>query len=180
MGRRRYVGFVRAVMIGRDDLHREVLEDILDRADTHDGASHMTTGNISFGVEPGALDTTVERIQHDIESVVGRPTPVFVRTLDQLTELVERDPFAAMPHPDPRARLVTMVRDQVPADFDAPILSPNGDYHVFAVHDGEIFSITIDTGGRVQDPGGLIERRIGEPVTTRAWGTITKIVAKLS
>ena len=177
---RTYVGFVRAVMIGRDGLHRDVLLDIVERAGGTGVASHLTTGNVSFGADPAELDGIVGDVEAGIEQVVGRPTPVIVRTLDHLVDLVDRRPFAAAPHPDPRARLVAMVRDRVRDDFEVPIISPNGDYHVFAVDGGEVFSITIDTGGRVQDPGGLIERLAGEPVTSRAIGTIEKIVAKLT
>lgn len=180
MGRRTYVGFVRAVMIGRDGLHRQVLLDIVERAGGADAASYLTTGNISFTATPDRLDGIVAGIERGIERVVERPTPVFVRPLDHLVDLLERRPFDAAPHPTPHARLVALVRDRFRDDFEVPIVSPEGDYHVFAVDGGEVFSITIDTGGRVRDPGGLIERSAGEPVTSRAVGTIEKIVAKLT
>ena len=180
MSRRTYVGFVRAVMLGRNGLHREVLLDIVERAGGHDGASYLTTGNISFRCEPAELDDVVAEIEVGIERVVERPTPVMMRSLDQLLSLIERNPFASSPHPDPRAKLVGFVRDRVVATLDLPIDSPNGDYSVFAVDGGEIFSITIDNGGRVQDPGGLIERLVDEPLTTRAWRTVVTIVDKLA
>jgi len=175
-----WVGFVRAVMIGRDGLHREVLLDLLERAGGADVASHLTTGNVSFRADIDAVDDVVGRIEAGIERVVGRPTPVFVRSVDHLEALVAQAPFDRAPHDEPLARLVTMVRDTVPDGFEVPIVSPRGDYQVFAVEGGEIFSITVDTGGRVQDPGGLIERLAGEPVTTRAWRTIERIVTKLA
>ena len=180
MSQRTYVGFVRAVMLGRDGLHREVLLDIVERAGGHDAVSYLTTGNVSFRCEPAELDDVISAIELGIERVVERPTPVMVRSLDQLVTLIDRDPFACAPHPTPKAMLVGLVRAGVSATLDLPIDSPNGDYSVFAVDGGEIFSITIDNGGRVQDPGGKIERLVGEPITTRAWGTITKIAAKLT
>lgn len=166
-------------MIGRDGLHRNVLLDIIERAGGEEATSYLTTGNISFRVEPVRLDDIVATIEAELESVVGRPTPVMVRSLDHLLALVDREPFDDAPHPDPKALLVGMVRHRVNDSFEVPIVSPKGDYHVFAVDGGEVFSITIDNGGRVQDPGGLIERMVGEPLTTRAWGTITKIVDRL-
>ncbi len=180
MSRRTYVGFVRAVMLGRNGLHRDVLLDIVERAGGHDATSYLTTGNISFRCEPAQLDDVVAAIEVGIERVVERPTPVMVRSLDQLVSLIDRDPFARSPHQAPKAMLVGFVRDQVTTTLNLPIDSPNGDYSVFAADGGEIFSITIDNGGRVHDPGGMIERLVGEPLTTRAWGTLTKIVAKLA
>jgi uncharacterized protein (DUF1697 family) len=175
-----HVGFVRAVMLGRDGLHRDVLLDIVERAGGADAASYLSTGNVSFRATPDRVDDVVDSIERGIADVVGRSTPVMVRSPDRLRALVARSPFDQAPHDAPRARLVTMVRDVVRDDFEVPVVSPHGDHHVFAVAGGEVFAVTIDTGGRVQDPGGLIERLAGEPVTTRAWGTIERIVAKLS
>lgn len=174
-----YVGFVRAVMLGREGLHREVLLDIVERSGGRRPTSYLTTGNMSFGAEPDQVDDVIAAIEMGVEEVVGRPTPVIVRTVEHLRALVDRSPFDEAPHPSPRTRNVTMVRGEVGTTFEVPMVSPRGDYHVFAVEGGDIFAITIDTGGRVQDPGGLIEQRVGEPVTTRAWGTIERIVAKL-
>lgn len=179
MAVRTYVAFVRAVMIGREGLHRPVLLELFERAGATAARSYISTGNVSFDVEPDHLDQVVGDVEIGLERLLGRPTPVFVRSLDCLRELVEREPFADAPHPDPRARLVTMTRHQVPDGFELPIVSPDGDYHVFAVDGGETFSITVDTGGRIRDPGGLIERTVDQPVTTRAWGTITRIVRHL-
>lgn len=174
-----YVGFVRAVMIGREGLDRETLLDIVRRAGGKQPASHLATGNVSFSCAPDQLTRVVERIEAGIGDVVQRPTPVFVRSVDHLIELVDRDPFSEAPHPNPKARLVAMVRHVVPVDFEVPIVSPNGDFHVFAASGGDVFSITIDTGGRVENPGGLIERLVRQPLTSRAIGTIETIVARL-
>lgn len=174
-----YVGFVRAVMQGRDGLHRDVVLDIVGSSGGANPATYLTTGNVSFDVEPDDVDRVVAEIESGIEQVVQRPTPVFVRSLDHVRALVDRAPFDHAPHDTPHDRLVTMVRGVVDESFEIPIVSPRGDYHVFEVDGGEIFSITIDVGGRMQNPGGIIERIAGEPVTTRAWGTIRRIVDKL-
>lgn len=166
-------------MIGREGVHRPVLLEMFERAGATEAQSYISTGNVSFVVEPGRLDQLVGAVEADLERLLDRPTPVVVRSLDRLRELVERDPFDAAPHPDPCARLVTMARHELPDGFELPIVSPTGDYHVFAVEAADVFSITVDTGGPIRDPGGLIERAVGRPVTTRAWGTITRIVQRL-
>ena len=179
MGPRTFVGFLRAVMIGREGLHRDVLLDIVRASGGDDARSYLATGNVSFTCDPDAIDPLIERLEQGIASVVDRTTPVFVRSLDHLCGLVADDPFADAPMENPDARLVTFVGGRVPAEFDLPIVSERGDFHVFGQADGAIFSVTQKVDGRMRDPGGLIERRVGEQVTTRAWGTITKIVDKL-
>ena len=107
MSLRTYVGFVRAVMIGRDGLHRPVLLDLPERAGVQEPTSYLTTGNVSFSAQPDRVDDVVAEMERSIESVVGRTTPVIVRPLEHLRGLVDRAPFDDAPHASPRARLVT-------------------------------------------------------------------------
>lgn len=181
MGRRTYVGFVRAVMIGREGLHRHVLLDIVERAGGANAVSYISTGNVSFEIDDAALPEMIEAVEMGIGEVVARPTPVFVRSLDRLRTLVDDDPFSAAPFDEVRARLVTFFRTGVPASLELPMTASNGDRPVFAAGSGEVFSVTQAWPDRQpQDPGGVIQAAAGEPVTTRAVGTIERIVAKLA
>ena len=180
MACRTFVAFVRAVMIGRESLHREVLLDMFDRAGARDVVSYISTGNVSFSVDAVAVGTIVDRVESDLEQLLGRPTPLFVRSRDALAELVESDPFAGAPFDDVSARLVTFFSTAVPASIVLPMRAPNGDWEVFGAGRREVFSVTRAWPDRQpQDPGGVIQRTAAEPVTTRALGTIERIVARL-
>lgn len=180
MATRTFVAFVRAVMIGREGLHRDVLLAMFEQAGATSSASHMATGNVSFTLDPGRLDTIVARVESDLERLLDRPTPLFVRSLDDLVELVDADPFASAPFDDVYARLVTFLPTSVPASLALPLMAPNEDWVVFAAGPGELFSVTRAWPDRQpQDPGGVIQRTAGAPVTTRAIGTIEHIIAKL-
>ncbi len=174
------VAFVRAVMIGREGLHRGVLLDIVEGAGGRDAASYISTGNVSFVAEESAIEAITERIESAIAAVVGRPTPLFVRRLDVLAAIVEQRPFAEAPFVDPSDRIVTLFRTRVPDALRLPIVSKRGDFNVFAAGSAEVFSVTRAVGGRTQAPGGVIERMAGEPVTSRAWATIERIVDALA
>lgn len=176
-----HVAFVRAVMIGREGLHREVLLDMFERAGATDAVSHITTGNVSFSAEPDRLDRLVAQVGADLAALLGRDTPVFVRSLDELEALLDADPFADEPFDDVYARLVTFFRDQVPTSLALPQRARNDDWVVFAAGRGEVFSVTRAWPDRQPtDPGGVIQRLAGEPATTRALGTLERIVQKLT
>ncbi|MDW3214812.1 MAG: DUF1697 domain-containing protein [Ilumatobacteraceae bacterium] len=177
---RTYVAFVRAVMIGREGLHRPVLLEMFERAGATDPVSYISTGNVSFDVEPDRLDDVVATVESELERLLGRATPLFVRSLDQLRSLLARDPFADAPFDEVYARLVTFLRPEVPSPLELPMTAPNGDWSVFAATASEVFSVTRAWPDRQpQDPGGVIQRAAGQPVTTRALGTIERLVAKL-
>ena len=174
------VAFVRAVMIGREGLHREVLLDLFRDAGATNPVSYISTGNVSFDLDPAELDDLVDALERGVTDIVGRDTQVFIRTLDELVSMVDRDPFASTPYAEFQDALVVMFRDEVPARLSLPVESPRGDYTVFAAGPREVFAVIRDVDGRRQSPGGVIERLAGERLTSRAWSTITRIVTKLT
>src|SRR6185295_2123196 len=80
---RTYVAFVRAVMHGRNGLHRSTLLDLFAAAGAQDARSYLTTGNVSFAARPAALRRMVPALEHGLEAVVGRRTEVFVRPTEE-------------------------------------------------------------------------------------------------
>lgn len=175
-----HVAFVRAVMIGREGLHRRVLIEMFERAGAIDAVSYISTGNVSFRSGAGEVPSIVARVERDLERLLGRETPLYVRTIDELRALLADDPFAAAPFDAVYARLVTFFRAAVPERIELPVEAPNGDWSVFARRPRELLSVTRAWPDRQpQDPGGVIQRLAGEPVTTRTIGTIDRIVAKL-
>lgn len=174
-----HVAFVRAVMIGREGLHRQVLLEIFGRAGGHDARSYISTGNVSFTAPERDVPALVEVVEAGVAEVVGRPTPVYVRRLDELEALIAADPFAESPIARPAERTVAFFRSGVPASIEVPSWSDRGDIAVVATGPREVFCVNQEVDGRLRGPGGWIQRIGGEPVTTRAWSTVNRIVDKL-
>jgi uncharacterized protein (DUF1697 family) len=174
----RYVAFVRAVMVGREGLHREVLTGIFDDAGGIGVRSHLATGNVSFDIAPDQLDQLVAGVEGEISRVVGRETPVFVRSQRQLGRLVASDPFSRQPYPKPRDLAVLFFRSQVPRSFGVP-LELGDTQTVFAKSRRELFVATTDRsgGGHPGSPMGLIERLTAQKVTARAWSTVVRVAS---
>jgi uncharacterized protein (DUF1697 family) len=169
-----HVAFIRAIMIGRLGLHREVLLDLFRSAGARHPANHLATGNVSFGARARDVDGIVEHVESGIEAIVGRPKLLYVRPLAHLVAMVDADPFAAAPVRDAPQREVVFVHGRVPP-LDLPIVTTKADLCVFASSGRELFAVS-----RVEPPGGVIERVTGEPVTVRAWSTVTRIVRTLT
>jgi len=152
-------------MIGRDGWHR--LLDVDDRAGGRGPVSSLTTGNISFRVETDAVDDLVAEIEQGIEATAES---------GHAGDRASARPSSGARRPD-AVRWCTPRHTSGAARVDGArrrrVRSPDrvtlGDEHLFAIEGGDMFSITVDTGGRVQDPGGLIEGAVGRAVTTRTW-----------
>lgn len=163
----RRVAFVRAIMIGREGLDREVVLDLFRAAGAIDPRNHLATGNVSFTSLGADLPGIRGHVEAGIEAIVGRPKPIFVRALDHLERLVDAGP----PGGDPACEVVFLPVD-APA-VELPLVSRSGRTSVFASNGTELFM----TSTPQEAPGALVERVLGRPVTVRAWSTIGKIVA---
>ena len=161
-------------MVGRNGLTRDVLVKIFADAGLDRPVSHLATGNISFGT---AQVTTAfsERIEQGIAAVIGRTEPVFIRSIDQLRECVKDDPFRNPPFEDVHERCVSFTQGST-AGLELPLATARGDATAFAVQGSDIYSATRLVGGRPGTMGRVLERTLGNPVTTRNWNTIELIV----
>ncbi len=167
----RRIAFVRAIMIGREGLHREVVLGLFRDAGAIEPRNHLATGNISFTALSDDISTITGHVEAGIASIVGRPKPIFVRALDHLEGLVSADPFRDAP--DGGADREVIFLPAKPSRIELPLLSRSGCTSVFASNGTELFAV----GHPGEGPGALVERALGAPVTVRAWSTIQKIVA---
>jgi len=175
----RHVAFIRAIMIGREGLHREVVLDLFRRAGGHNPVSYIATGNVSFEVAPARLARLVREVEAGIESIVGRPKPLYVRSVAELVAMIEARPFSTAPFDDERGREVVFFRGAVPPRA-LPHVSPSGYLSVFAAGGRELFAVSRAGDRPPESAGGMIQHLTGELVTARAWSTVSTVVRKLT
>jgi uncharacterized protein (DUF1697 family) len=169
----RHVAFIRNVMIGRANLHGDVLLDIFAEAGAVDPRSHLATGNVSFGWD-GDMAELITTTQAGIASVMGRFEPVFVRSLATLRSAVQDSPFATTPISDVGHRCVTFTETAVLLEF--PIVSRREDAYLFGVRGTDVLSVTRLVDGRGGNVNQMVEKAMACATTTRNWSTIERIV----
>ena len=167
-------------MIGREGLTRQVLLGFFAHHGATDPVSYISTGNVGFSCHPGRLQRIVAGVEESIPGVLGRGEPLYVRTLTRLAEIAAMEPFAGPLGEVAAERVVTFTLDPVQLSVELPFTSERGDVAILRADEREIYSVSILVGGRTRAPGGIIERLVGERVTTRGWNTVQRVVAKES
>jgi hypothetical protein len=164
----RRVAFVRAIMIGREGLQREVVLDLFREAGAIEPRNHLATGNISFAAVAADIPAITAFVEAGIVAIVGRPKPrcscgrSITCNGSWLTTRSTDEPAVRSCSclPERRASSSHWSRERASLRCSrrtAPSCS-------LSAAPGEA-------------PGGLIERALGVSVTVRAWSTIAKIVA---
>ncbi len=136
-----------------------------------DVTTRLSSGNVIFS----AATSSETALQHKAEAAMmqqlNHSFRTIVRPIDDLREMLARDPYRKFKLRKDAKRIVTFLRGKpaktkLPVELDGTsILSTNG---------REVFSVYVPT------PKGpvfmtLIEKMFGKAVTTRAWETVIKV-----
>jgi uncharacterized protein (DUF1697 family) len=167
------VGLVRNVMLGREGLHRSVLVDLVTTAGGSDVASYLTTGNVTFSADVGAVTGIVGRLQDSLAAVIGREEIVAVRSRAWLRELVARAPFAAYDAASWYQEVAFLPASATPLP-DLPI-GVTGSTVVVEVGARELLTARPVSGPRGPHANPLIERLSGARATSRGWSTVIRL-----
>ncbi len=166
-----YAAFLRGV--SPMNLKMPVLKEALETVGFTDVRTLLSSGNVVFSGRRAA-DSVIERkVEAAIEKHVGKKFGAIVRSIEELQQLIDADPFKAFKLPAKAKRVVTFLRDVPAAKLTLPperdgarILSLRGRELLSAYErsdKGPVFMV-------------LIEKTVGKALmTTRTWDTVLKV-----
>jgi uncharacterized protein (DUF1697 family) len=166
----RYVAFLRAVSPMNAKMPE--LKRAFERAGFTDVRTLLSSGNVVFNARTASRATLERKAEIAMKKALGRAFDTFIRSQDELTTLLEKDPFAAYHLPKDAKRVVSFVRTRpklkLPPEVDGA--------RMLAVKGGEVLT------AYVPSPRGpvfmrLIDKTFGKEVTTRTWDTVRKCAA---
>ncbi|NJL15352.1 MAG: DUF1697 domain-containing protein [Microscillaceae bacterium] len=137
----------------------------------------LNTGNIVFASEQARSDTLNTLLETHLQKVFGFSIPVMLRTEEEITALVQANPFReVLMHPALRC-YVSFLKYEVPTEAATSWQSPDQSFRVLSIREKAIFSV-LDLR-LSQTPKGMdaLEKRFGKDITTRNWNTLLKIDA---
>lgn len=176
----RYAAFFRNLLLGRSG-HPTRAQFIaaLEAAGAREVVSLQAHGNAAFSAGSARQAATVARTAcEDLHIRCGWQGTAHVRSMARLAELIDRQPFAAVPTDGIHERCVTFL-PAAPSPAPAlPIVGRRGDLQVFRFDGAEAFSVTRLVGGRPGNVNALLERLLQAPLTTRNWNTVVRVVER--
>lgn len=133
----------------------------------------ISSGNAVFSSRSTSEAALERRCEDAMDKHMGKTFMTIVRPVDELAELLERDPFASYTLPPGAKRNVTFLRA-------APTIQPKlpmdlRGARILALDDRLAFTYYVPN---MADPAFmvLIEKTFGKEITTRTWETVGRIV----
>ena len=176
----RYAALLRGIAPSGPNMTNDKLRGVFEGLGFASVTSVLASGNILFRspADAPALEADIERA---LTRALGLSSRVIVRSQAELGTLVDSDPFSGLAHGRGTYLTATFVKDAgappgpVPAGLDRVtrvVGFDEGARAVLAVTDNTV-------PGRTPDFMLWLEKRYGKGITTRAWPTVVRILAKL-
>jgi len=131
----------------------------------------LSSGNVVFDSASGSVAAIERRIEAGLTKQLGRFFYTIVRSVEELNDLIEADPYAALDLPADAKKVVTFAR-KLPSP-KSPLPVERDGAQKLAAGSREAFSAYVPSPrGRVFME--LIKANFGSEVTTRTWDTVKK------
>lgn len=170
-----YVAFLRGINVGG---HKKMpmadLKKMLEKAGFSNVKTLLASGNVLFESPVSDTKKLKEMMGKDMEKTFGFKPDIIIRTKKEIQDLVASDPFKKI-KVTPMTRLyVTFVSDTPKSKLKIPYVSPEKDFTILKVTDGEVISVLELIERGTIDAMEILEKEFGKNVTTRNWNTVVK------
>lgn len=172
-----YIAFLRAVNVaGHGVVKMEALRATCAAAGCRNARTYIQSGNVIFESAAGQ-PTVLRKIRDNLRGLLGKEPGVFLRTVDEMVQLVERDPFRNFKAEPDVTFYVAFLAEPPAVKPQFPLLLPKEGLEALGMSGREVFVLSRPTPrGSHGFSNAFIEKQFKLPATTRNWNTIAKIV----
>jgi len=154
------------------NLKMPALKAALEEAGFTDVRTLLSSGNVVFSGRRAADIAIEKKIESALEQQVGKRFGTIVRSIEELDELIEAEPYQQFRLPAGSKRVVTFLRKKPEGKLALPPALDGA--RIWTVRGREVLSsyVRSDKGPVFMT---LIEKTFGKDVTTRTWDTVQKV-----
>lgn len=137
----------------------------------------LASGNIVFRADTGSDRVLEQRAELAMNKTIGRSFFTIVRSMDALRGMVEAEPHERFGANAGTKRVITFLREPPEKKPKLPLAQDGA--RILGETGAEYFSEYVP-GGRGPVFMVLLEKTLGDEITTRTWDTVKKVVAAMS
>jgi uncharacterized protein (DUF1697 family) len=169
-----YIALLRGINVGGHVVKMERLRELFMELGLTDVRTYIQSGNVFFESEQTDREILTRTIEQHLQQALGYAVPVFLRTIPELEQIVELNPFQHLNVTSDMRLCVMFTSDVIPKTLVLPLRSPKNDMEIVHTTDYEAFIVWYLINGR--PPAGPGFKVLGDRTTTRFFHTTTKIL----
>jgi len=173
-----YIALLRGINVsGQKLIKMDNLRKIFEKMGFKNVRTYIQSGNVIFDAPKTKPEMLCDRIEKQLEKILGYDVSVVVRTIEELEEVVRKYPFSKIKgHVE--AKIYVSFLASVPDKANVKeLISFNNDNEMFHLIGNNLYILL-----RVGFPDSLmgkniIEKKLRIRTTVRNWNTVNKLVA---
>jgi uncharacterized protein (DUF1697 family) len=170
----RFVAFLRAINVGGHTAKKEQLQEAFSKASFKRVSTLKQSGNIIFETELTDPKAVRERAEEKLRQTLGFEAAVFIRTFEQLQDLIALNPFEGKEKLEADFQVTFLSETPRPFPLKLPLRIPNSTADTVSARGTEVFSVTRGHGDGGK-PNPFLEKALKQKATTRNWNIIKEI-----
>jgi uncharacterized protein (DUF1697 family) len=176
MAASKQVAFLRGINVGgKNKLPMKDLTALFVQAGCTDVSHFIQSGNVLFRATKALAARLPVLIAKQIADQFGYRTPVVLRTLEQLQEVVDFNPFVETGSDE--ENLYVLFLAEMPTEASVASLDPNrSPPDSYEVNGREIYLDLVNGAARTKLTNDYFDRRLGTISTARNWRTVNRIL----
>jgi uncharacterized protein (DUF1697 family) len=169
-----YIALLRGINVGGHSVKMERLRELFTELGLTHVRTYIQSGNVFFETTETDRVELAQTIEDHLHQALGYDVPVFLRTISELEQIVELNPFQHLKiTPDIRL-CVVFTSEKIGDTLALPLYSPKKDVEIIHTTDYEAFTVWHLIDGR--PPAAQSLKVLGERTTTRFFHTTAKIL----
>ena len=135
----------------------------------------ISSGNVVFDSRSSSVSSLEKKIEKAMEEHLERSFVTFVRSIEDLTGIIESDPFGEFDLDSTVKPIITFMRNSSDTKLKLPLNIASG--AILKVYSREVYSVYKPS---VKNPNfmGVLEKNFGKVNTTRTLETVKRVIKK--
>lgn len=172
-----YISMLRGINVsGRKKIKMEELTALFEFLGLKNVKTYVQSGNVIFNSPQRDTRELSNLIEEKIKRVSKLSVSVLLRTLDELQQIINNNPFLKEKGVDSSKLHITFL-SEVPKELGlSKVIGLYGELYKFVIINREVYLYCPDGYGRTKFSNDFFERKLGVTATTRNWKTVNALL----
>ena len=175
----KYVAFLRGINVsGRHKVHMAELRKELTKMGFSNVITLLNSGNVIFESKTANEESLEQAMGEQLEKVFGFQIPVLIRNAEDITELINSNPFKNVEVTKDIRLYISFLNENMSIDISLPWSTEEGSFKILEIMNRTVISVVDLTNTKTTKSMAILERFFGKNITTRNWNTLKRVADK--
>jgi uncharacterized protein (DUF1697 family) len=175
----KYIAFLRAINVGNHTVKMDQLRRLFEDLGLANVETFIASGNVIFDSKTTNTKSLERKIEKHLEKSLGYAVTTFVRSISELAEIAQYEPFAQEElSADGNTLFVCFVNDKPATEGKKKLASCASSIDGFHINEREVYWLYRRNNGESKFYGGPLEKTLGMQTTIRNVNTVQRLVKK--